>query len=199
MLNSSPSNLGFEYSIDVNSITVTKAELDAATVKKLTADLVIVFPIAFEVIGEKALLTIPGLNPEDGEPATDLFGRESSTDPEEDGINRVLGNLESMTLTIDYNNQIGLIGSFLLTAPLVDGSIYSQPLSLKAGEPDEPLEIEILRDDIQKIMNTVPFAPTFEIWIEEDLAFPRNAGLDATITVDVVTDINESFSLGGED
>ncbi len=203
VLNASPSNLGFEYSIDVNAITLNKADLyeaDGVTPKgatKLTADLVIVFPIAFEVASGGAELNIPGLNPEDGEPATDLFGREPSTDPEEDDINRALGNLESMVLSVAYNNRLGLNGTFLFTAPLADGSTFSKEITLDVGEGDE--ELTISRDDIQDIMDTVPFTPNFSITVNEDVALPRLAGLDATITVKVVTDINESFSLGGED
>jgi len=70
-------------------------------------------------------------------------------------------------------------------------------LTLLPGEGSTDLPIS--RTDIQNIINTIPFAPSFEIRVNEDLAFPRNAGLDATITVKVVTDINETFSLGGED
>jgi hypothetical protein len=191
-LNSRASDLRLNYNLQASAITITKAELEAASSTKLKADLVLVFPFSMEVAAGGATMTFEGML---GDGTKDLFGRETGDTTSNEDMDKVFDSITSMILAMTINNTTGLSGSAVLT----DGAGFSKTIPLPAaadGTTSQTLSID--RADVEYIQTHIPFVPQLSFELPGGtMALNPNGGLDVSIIVSTVTDIDQTFQLNG--
>jgi hypothetical protein len=105
--------------------------------------------------------------------------------------------LTSLNLTINTTNTTGLIGTALLT----DAKGFTKTLSLVSGSGQS--SVTLTSSDIQHAINTVPFIPKLRFAVGQGSTSPteidiqRGGGIQATVTVSAVTNVDQTFSLNG--
>jgi hypothetical protein len=204
-LENPPANLDFEYEITLGNIKVKYSDLAAAQEdfnKPLSATLVLVFPFQFSVSRDIPILSEKNDEPElkaislleDGE---DLFGRASADDEGEGSVKDILERMQSLTVNINIENNLGLAGYV--------------PIYKKRPNPDPDKAKENLIGKISLSgLSNVSVSKTeldypFNIWIEIYLGKgqefdikrpsedPNVLPLKLSLAITAKTRINETF------
>ncbi len=180
--NAKPADLTFGYSMNMSSVTITYAEATAPGAQNLEADLVVPLPMQFIIPASGA-----SLNFNSG--TSDFFGR---TGPTSNTVNNLLGQLTSVTVSLNLDNTTGLTGSAVFS----DSSGFSKTLTLATGPTS--IQFQLTAADISHIINTIPFAPSLQVTLNpsgaaETVTLPAN-GISGTASVTAVADINQTYN-----
>lgn len=194
-LNSRPKTLNLKYSLSLGGETVVyKKDIPEDGKSSVKAEIVITLPIKLSVTQNAefdvfALANIPT--------DKDLFGRTEAPATNEQ-INDLLKMLTSLNIGIDYNNNLGIAlkaRAVLITDEKGDPTIEKEFI-LQQGKHTHNLELA--GDEITQVMNAYPFCPRVYVDLPKGtVALKREGGIDLSLGVTAVTDINYTYDLKG--
>lgn len=194
-LNSRPTSLNLNYSLSLGSgTTISKDSLPEDGKTSVKAEIVITLPIKLDVTKNAefdvfALANIPT--------DKDLFGRTEAPATNEQ-INDLLKMLTSLNIGIDYNNNLGVaLGAKVHLLTDKDGKpTLTKDFILEKGK--NTYNLELTGEQIKQVMEAYPFCP--RVYVElpsEDVVLEREGGIDLSLGVTAVTDINYTYDLKG--
>lgn len=194
-LNSRPTSLNLNYSLSLgNGTTISKDSLPEDGKTSVKAEIVITLPIKLAVTQNAefdvfALANIPT--------DKDLFGRTEAPATNEQ-INDLLKMLTSLNIGIDYNNNLGVaLGAKVHLLTDKDGKpTVTKDFMLEKGK--NTYNLELTGEQIKQVMEAYPFCP--RVYVElpsEDVVLEREGGIDLSLGVTAVTDINYTYDLKG--
>lgn len=194
-LNSRPTSLNLNYSLSLGSgTTIERADIPEDGKTSVKAEIVITLPIKLDVTKDAefdvfALANIPT--------DKDLFGRTEAPATNEQ-INDLLKMLTSLNIGIDYNNNLGVaLGArVVLIADEKGEPKIEKEFMLQQGK--HTYNLELAGDEITQVMNAYPFCPQVYVELPKDtVALEREGGIDLSLGVTAVTDINYTYDLKG--
>ena len=194
-LNSRPTSLNLNYSLSLGSgTTISKDSLPEDGKTSVKAEIVITLPIKLAVTKNAefdvfALANIPT--------DKDLFGRTEAPATNEQ-INDLLKMLTSLNIGIDYNNNLGVaLGAKVHLLTDKDGNpTVTKDFMLEKGK--NTYNLKLTGEQIKQVMEAYPFCP--RVYVElpsEDVVLEREGGIDLSLGVTAVTDINYTYDLKG--
>lgn len=194
-LNSRPTSLNLNYSLSLgNGTTIERADIPEDGKTSVKAEVVITLPIKLDVTKDAefdvfALANIPT--------DKDLFGRTEAPATNEQ-INDLLKMLTSLNIGIDYNNNLGVaLGArVVLIADEKGEPKIEKEFMLQQGK--HTYNLELAGDEITQVMNAYPFCPQVYVELPKGtVALEREGGIDLSLGVTAVTDINYTYDLKG--
>ena len=184
-LKSRPTSLNLKYSLSLGKgTTIERADIPEDGKSSVKAEIVITLPIKLSVTQNAefdvfALANIPT--------DKDLFGRTEAPATNEQ-INDLLKRLTKLNIGIDYNNNLGVA----LGARVV----LIAEFMLQQGK--HTYNLELAGDEITQVMNAYPFCPQVYVELPKGtVALEREGGIDLSLGVTAVTDINYTYDLKG--
>lgn len=203
-LNGRPESFILEYSLQANSVTISKNDIENSGGKtSAKAELVITLPLMLEIDGsgdgkDDNVLEIDVFEMAGIAGTEDLFNR---TEPSatNDTVNKLLDQLTNMTIDVAYNNKLGIeAAARLVIIAAEDGTPeLERTFTLKKGAGTQPVTLN--RDDIKRIMETYPFCPRVYVDLPDgDLTLQKDGGIDVSLAVTAVTDVDYTYNLKGE-
>lgn len=194
-LNSRPTSLNLNYSLSLgNGTTIERADIPEDGKTSVKAEIVITLPIKLAVTQNAefdvfALANIPT--------DKDLFGRTEAPATNEQ-INNLLKMLTSLNIGIDYSNNLGVaLGAKVHLLTDKDGKpTLTKDFILEKGK--NTYNLELTGEQIKQVMEAYPFCP--RVYVElpsEDVVLEREGGIDLSLGVTAVTDINYTYDLKG--
>lgn len=194
-LNSRPTSLNLNYSLSLGKGTkIERADIPEDGKTSVKAEIVITLPIKLAVTKNAefdvfALANIPT--------DKDLFGRTEAPATNEQ-INDLLKMLTSLNIGIDYNNNLGVaLGAKVHLLTDKDGNpTVTKDFMLEKGK--NTYNLELTGEQIKQVMEAYPFCP--RVYVElpsEDVVLEREGGIDLSLGVTAVTDINYIYDLKG--
>lgn len=194
-LKSRPTSLNLNYSLSLGKgTTIERADIPEDGKTSVKAEIVITLPIKLSVTQNAefdvfALANIPT--------DKDLFGRTEAPATNEQ-INDLLKMLTKLNIGIDYNNNLGIAlkaRAVLITDEKGDPTIEKEFI-LQQGKHTHNLELA--GDEITQVMNAYPFCPRVYVDLPKGtVALKREGGIDLSLGVTAVTDINYTYDLKG--
>ncbi len=195
-LNSRPTSLNLNYSLSLgNGTTIERADIPEDGKTSVKAEIVITLPIKLEVLENAKPIDVFDIVkiPAD----KDLFGRTEAPATNEQ-INDLLKMLTKLNIGIDYNNNLGIAlkaRAVLITDEKGDPTIEKEFI-LQQGKHTHNLELA--GDEITQVMNAYPFCPRVYVDLPKGtVALKREGGIDLSLGVTAVTDINYTYDLKG--
>lgn len=194
-LNSRPTSLNLNYSLSLGSGTpISKDSLPEDGKTSVKAEIVITLPIKLAVTQNAefdvfALANIPT--------DKDLFGRTEAPATNEQ-INDLLKMLTSLNIGIDYNNNLGVaLGAKVHLLTDKDGKpTVTKDFILEKGK--NTYNLELTGEQIKQVMEAYPFCPRVYVELPSgDVVLEREGGIDLSLGVTAVTDINYTYDLKG--
>lgn len=203
-LNGRPESFILEYSLQADSVTINKSDIKNSGGKtSAKAELVITLPLMLEIDGsgdgkDDNVLEIDVFEMAGIAGTEDLFNR---TEPSatNDTVNKLLDQLTNMTIDVAYNNKLGIEATArLVIIAAEDGTPeLKRTFTLKKGAGTQPVTLN--RDDIKRIMETYPFCPRVYVDLPDgDLKLQKDGGIDVSLAVTAVTDVDYTYNLKGE-
>lgn len=195
-LNSRPTSLNLNYSLSLgNGTTIERADIPEDGKTSVKAEIVITLPIKLAVTQNAefdvfALANIPT--------DKDLFGRTEAPATNEQ-INDLLKMLTSLNIGIDYNNNLGVaLGAKVHLLTDKDGKpTLTKDFILEKGK--NTYNLELTGEQIKQVMEAYPFCPRVYVELPSgDVVLEREGGIDLSLGVTAVTDINYTYDLKGE-
>ena len=194
-LNSRPTSLNLNYSLSLGSGTkIERADIPEDGKTSVKAEIVITLPIKLDVTKDAefdvfALANIPT--------DKDLFGRTEAPATNEQ-INDLLKMLTSLNIGIDYNNNLGVaLGAKVHLLTDKDGKpTLTKDFILEKGK--NTYNLELTGEQIKQVMEAYPFCPRVYVeLLSRDVVLEREGGIDLSLGVTAVTDINYTYDLKG--
>lgn len=194
-LNSRPTSLNLNYSLSLGSgTTISKDSLPEDGKTSVKAEIVITLPIKLAVTKNAefdvfALANIPT--------DKDLFGRTEAPATNEQ-INDLLKMLTSLNIGIDYNNNLGVaLGAKVHLLTDKDGNpTVTKDFMLEKGK--NTYNLKLTGEQIKQVMEAYPFCPRVYVELPSgDVVLEREGGIDLSLGVTAVTDINYTYDLKG--
>lgn len=194
-LNSRPTSLNLNYSLSLGSGTpISKDSLPEDGKTSVKAEIVITLPIKLAVTKNAefdvfALANIPT--------DKDLFGRTEAPATNEQ-INDLLKMLTSLNIGIDYNNNLGVaLGAKVHLLTDKDGNpTVTKDFMLEKGK--NTYNLKLTGEQIKQVMEAYPFCPRVYVELPSgDVVLEREGGIDLSLGVTAVTDINYTYDLKG--
>lgn len=193
-LNSRPKTLNLKYSLSLGGETVVyKKDIPEDGKSSVKAEIVITLPIKLSVTQNAefdvfALANIPT--------DKDLFGRTEAPATNEQ-INDLLKMLTSLNIGIDYNNNLGVaLGAKVHLLTDKDGKpTLTKDFILEKGK--NTYNLELTGEQIKQVMEAYPFCPRVYVELPGDVVLEREGGIDLSLGVTAVTDINYIYDLKG--
>lgn len=194
-LNSRPTSLNLNYSLSLgNGTTIERADIPEDGKTSVKAEIVITLPIKLTVTQNAefdvfALANIPT--------DKDLFGRTEAPATNEQ-INDLLKMLTSLNIGIDYNNNLGVaLGAKVHLLTDKDGKpTLTKDFILEKGK--NTYNLELTGEQIKQVMEAYPFCPRVYVELPSgDVVLEREGGIDLSLGVTAVTDINYTYDLKG--
>lgn len=194
-LNSRPTSLNLNYSLSLGSGTkIERADIPEDGKTSVKAEIVITLPIKLAVTQNAefdvfALANIPT--------DKDLFGRTEAPATNEQ-INDLLKMLTSLNIGIDYNNNLGVaLGAKVHLLTDKDGKpTLTKDFILEKGK--NTYNLELTGEQIKQVMEAYPFCPRVYVELPSgDVVLEREGGIDLSLGVTAVTDINYTYDLKG--
>ena len=199
-----PESFSLAYSLQADSVTISKTDIEKFGGKtSAKAELVITLPLKLEIDGsgdgkDDKVLEIDVFEMAGIAGTEDLFNR---TEPSatNDTVNKLLDQLTNMTIDVAYNNKLGIeAAARLVIIAAKDGTPeLKRTFTLKKGAGTQPVTLN--RDDIKRIMETYPFCPRVYVDLPDgDLTLQKDGGIDVSLAVTAVTDVDYTYNLKGE-
>lgn len=194
-LNNRPTSLNLNYSLSLGSGTpIERADIPEDGKTSVKAEIVITLPIKLAVTQNAefdvfALANIPT--------DKDLFGRTEAPATNEQ-INDLLKMLTSLNIGIDYNNNLGVaLGAKVHLLTDKDGKpTLTKDFILEKGK--NTYNLELTGEQIKQVMEAYPFCPRVYVELPSgDVVLEREGGIDLSLGVTAVTDINYTYDLKG--
>lgn len=194
-LNSRPTSLNLNYSLSLgNGTTIKRADIPEDGKTSVKAEIVITLPIKLAVTQNAefdvfALANIPT--------DKDLFGRTEAPATNEQ-INDLLNMLTSLNIGIDYNNNLGVaLGAKVHLLTDKDGNpTVTKDFMLEKGK--NTYNLKLTGEQIKQVMEAYPFCPRVYVELPSgDVVLEREGGIDLSLGVTAVTDINYTYDLKG--
>ena len=194
-LNSRPTSLNLNYSLSLGKgTTIERADIPEDGKTSVKAEIVITLPIKLTVTQNAefdvfALANIPT--------DKDLFGRTEAPATNEQ-INDLLKMLTSLNIGIDYNNNLGVaLGAKVHLLTDKDGKpTLTKDFILEKGK--NTYNLELTGEQIKQVMEAYPFCPRVYVELPSgDVVLEREGGIDLSLGVTAVTDINYTYDLKG--
>lgn len=194
-LNSRPTSLNLNYSLSLGSgTTISKDSLPEDGKTSVKAEIVITLPIKLDVTKDAefdvfALAKIPT--------DKDLFGRTEAPATNEQ-INDLLRRLTKLNIGIDYNNNLGVaLGAKVHLLTDKDGKpTLTKDFILEKGK--NTYNLELTGEQIKQVMEAYPFCPRVYVELPSgDVVLEREGGINLSLGVTAVTDINYTYDLKG--
>lgn len=196
-LNSRPTSLNLNYSLSLgNGTTIERADIPEDGKTSVKAEIVITLPIKLAVTKNAefdvfALANIPT--------DKDLFGRTEAPATNEQ-INDLLKMLTSLNIGIDYNNNLGVaLGAKVHLLTDKDGKpTLTKDFILEKGK--NTYNLELTGEQIKQVMEAYPFCPRVYVELpseDGDVVLEREGGIDLSLGVTAVTDIDYTYDLKG--
>lgn len=203
-LNGRPESFSLAYSLQADSVTINKSDIENSGGKtSAKAELVITLPLKLEIDGsgdgkDDNVLEIDVFEMAGIAGTEDLFNR---TEPSatNDTVNKLLDQLTNMTIDVAYNNKLGIeAAARLVIIAAEDGTPeLERTFTLEKGAGTQPVTLN--RDDIKRIMETYPFCPRVYVDLPAgDLKLQKDGGIDVSLAVTAVTDVDYTYNLKGE-
>lgn len=194
-LKSRPTSLNLKYSLSLGKgTTIERADIPEDGKSSVKAEIVITLPIKLSVTQNAefdvfALANIPT--------DKDLFGRTEAPATNEQ-INDLLKMLTSLNIGIDYNNNLGVaLGAKVHLLTDKDGKpTLTKDFILEKGK--NTYNLELTGEQIKQVMEAYPFCPRVYVELPSgDVVLEREGGIDLSLGVTAVTDINYTYDLKG--
>lgn len=194
-LNSRPTSLNLNYSLSLGKgTTIERADIPEDGKTSVKAEIVITLPIKLAVTQNAefdvfALANIPT--------DKDLFGRTEAPATNEQ-INDLLKMLTSLNIGIDYNNNLGVaLGAKVYLLTDKDGKpTVTKDFMLEKGK--NTYNLELTGEQIKQVMEAYPFCPRVYVELPSgDVVLEREGGIDLSLGVTAVTDIDYTYDLKG--
>lgn len=194
-LKSRPTSLNLNYSLSLGSgTTIERADIPEDGKSSVKAEIVITLPIKLSVTQNAefdvfALANIPT--------DKDLFGRTEAPATNEQ-INDLLKMLTSLNIGIDYNNNLGVaLGAKVHLLTDKDGKpTVIKDFILEKGK--NTYNLELTGEQIKQVMEAYPFCPRVYVELPSgDVVLEREGGINLSLGVTAVTDINYIYDLKG--
>lgn len=194
-LNSRPTSLNLDYSLSLgNETKIERKDIPEDGKTSVKAEIVITLPIKLAVTKNAefdvfALANIPT--------DKDLFGRTEAPATNEQ-INDLLKMLTSLNIGIDYNNNLGVaLGAKVHLLTDKDGNpTVTKDFMLEKGK--NTYDLELTGEQIKQVMEAYPFCPRVYVELPSgDVVLEREGGIDLSLGVTAVTDINYTYDLKG--
>lgn len=203
-LNSRPESFSLAYSLQADSVTISKNDIENSGGKtSAKAELVITLPLMLKIDGsgdgeDGGVLEIDVFEMAGIAGTEDLFNR---TEPSatNDTVNKLLDQLTNMTIDVAYNNKLGIeAAARLVIIAAEDGTPELEcTFTLEKGAGTQSVTLN--RDDIKRIMETYPFCPRVYVDLPDgDLTLQKDGGIDVSLAVTAVTDVDYTYNLKGE-
>lgn len=203
-LNGRPESFSLEYSLQANSVTINKIDIKNSGGKtSAKAELVITLPLKLKIDDsgdgkDDDVLEIDVFEMAGIAGTEDLFNR---TEPSatNDTVNKLLDQLTNMTIDVAYNNKLGIeAAARLVIIAAEDGTPeLERTFTLEKGAGTQSVTLN--RDDIKRIMETYPFCPRVYVDLPTgDLKLQKDGGIDVSLAVTAVTDVDYTYNLKGE-
>lgn len=203
-LNSRPESFSLEYSLQANSVTINKIDIKNSGGKtSAKAELVITLPLKLKIDDsgdgkDDDVLEIDVFEMAGIAGTEDLFNR---TEPSatNDTVNKLLDQLTNMTIDVAYNNKLGIeAAARLVIIAAEDGTPeLERTFTLEKGAGTQ--QVTLNRDDIKRIMETYPFCPRVYVDLPDGhLTLQKDGGIDVSLAVTAVTDVDYTYNLKGE-
>lgn len=203
-LNGRPESFSLAYSLQAASVTINKSDIENSGGKtSAKAELVITLPLELKIDGsgdgkDDDVLEIDVFEMAGIAGTEDLFNR---TEPSatNDTVNKLLDQLTNMTIDVAYNNKLGIeAAARLVIIAAEDGTPeLERTFTLEKGAGTQPVTLN--RDDIKRIMETYPFCPRVYVDLPAgDLKLQKDGGIDVSLAVTAVTDVDYTYNLKGE-
>ena len=194
-LNSRPTSLNLDYSLSLgNETKIERKDIPEDGKTSVKAEIVITLPIKLSVTQNAefdvfALANIPT--------DKDLFGRTEAPATNEQ-INDLLKMLTSLNIGIDYNNNLGVaLGAKVHLLTDKDGNpTVTKDFMLEKGK--NTYNLKLTGEQIKQVMEAYPFCPRVYVELPSgDVVLEREGGIDLSLGVTAVTDINYTYDLKG--
>lgn len=198
-LNSRPTSLNLDYSLSLGKgTTIERSDIPEDGKTSVKAEVVITLPIKLEVLENAKPIDVFDIAkiPMD----KDLFGRTEGTSVTNDQINELLEQLQSLTIGVDYDNKLGiaLTAKFYLEIGKDNKKVLEEEFTLQKGKSTEKLPFA--GEEIMQILgeDSYPCRPQVFISLPKGtVALEREGGIDLSLGVTAVTDINYTYDLKG--
>lgn len=194
-LNSRPTSLNLNYSLSLgNGTTIERADIPEDGKTSVKAEIVITLPIKLSVTqnAEFDVFALANIATD-----KDLFGRTEAPATNEQ-INDLLKMLTSLNIGIDYNNNLGVaLGAKVHLLTDKDGKpTLTKDFILEKGK--NTYNLELTGEQIKQVMEAYPFCPRVYVELPSgDVVLEREGGIDLSLGVTAVTDINYIYDLKG--
>ena len=203
-LNGRPESFSLAYSLQADSVTINKSDIENSGGKtSAKAELVITLPLKLKIDDsgdgkDDDVLEIDVFEMAGIAGTEDLFNR---TEPSatNDTVNKLLDQLTNMTIDVAYNNKLGIeAAARLVIIAAEDGTPQlERTFTLEKGAGTQPVTLN--RDDIKQIMETYPFCPRVYVDLPDgELTLQKDGGIDVSLAVTAVTDVDYTYNLKGE-
>lgn len=200
-INTRPESLKVDYSLSAENAVISRDVMENLETTTVKMELLIKIPLALYIDGtedspdnpaEKGInldvMKLAGLYKEEEE-KKDLFGRtEGSTN---ETVNRLLDNLKSLTLTVEYDNKIPLG----FTGIVSQEGVFTKEVTLEKSAKGT-INIELDSTEVKKVMETCPFSPDIKLFLPNgDITIPEDGAVSFKLYASAATDINYTFDL----
>lgn len=202
-----PASLSFDYSLNADEVTIQKEQVQGE--QSLSVVMIMTLPFDLKIDSSKStplvgnpfegsgvfidIFKLANINVAGADGSTDLFKREKPWS-KDDELNKLLSQVQSMTLEVGYTNDLGMeMGAWLSD---VESGI-SKFFSIAEGQGSSKITLD--QTDVDRILNTYPFAPSVYIYLPDttegqDFILKKGGNIDFSLTVATVTDINYTYS-----
>lgn len=201
IMNDYPKGLQLTCTLNMNEITITRADYNNLKNKKpkVSIDLVLDVPVGFKVESDHplSLMDMFGINMS----GADLFGRRSAHDKPFGLDDQILDSLQALNVHINLKNDLsGPVPKCILRFkdglgnPINDdfGNPIKKEIAAAAGEQT----VKLTSSELKKLLEKYPVSPELVLELPQgSYSLKRDFKLGASITVLAETDINYSMKV----
>ncbi len=206
VLNAKPADLRLAYNLAVEDIEISRSDIynddgsskyTAENPAKIIADIVLLLPLEIKTLVEGKSVYEVDLSPKiygDADPRGDLLKR---TEPTDIGMN--LDDYVkdySVALIVTYENNMGISCSGEIDNGT--GKAFTKK-EFQIKKSNETERLALTKDEIEYILNTVPFSPDIKLKLTDGVKIPpssKNPRIKISIALSAAAKVDTTFDWG---